>query len=67
MDKWEKIKEAMLLRQCKEAESLSAIQRLEWEWKLKETGVCDVKSNPTIDERCVPIVAVNDDFELLPS
>lgn len=66
-DKWEKIKEVTLARQHKEAESMHAIQRLHWEWKLKELGICDVRSTPSIDESCVPQVSVVDDFDLLPA
>ncbi|XP_067140114.1 LOW QUALITY PROTEIN: ankyrin repeat domain-containing protein 12 [Centruroides vittatus] len=66
-DKWEKIKEAMLLRHHNEAESLHAVQKLDWEWKLKELGLCDVKTIPAIDDIYVPIVHVSDDFDLLPA
>jgi hypothetical protein len=67
-DKWEKIKESMLLRHRKESESLLAMQKLEWEWKLKELRLCDVKTiNPTIDDKFVPAVHVSDDFHLLPA
>ncbi|XP_074644585.1 uncharacterized protein LOC141901320 isoform X2 [Tubulanus polymorphus] len=66
-DKYEKIKEALLLRHHHEAESLYAVQKMEWEWKLWETGICDSKTRPNIDDVCVPMVHVNDDFDLLPS
>lgn len=66
-DKFEKIKEALLLRHHHEAESLYAVQRLEWEWKLKELGLADSKNPPVIDTVHVPMVQVNDDFELLPA
>uniref|UniRef100_T1J475 Ankyrin repeat domain-containing protein 12 n=1 Tax=Strigamia maritima TaxID=126957 RepID=T1J475_STRMM len=66
-DKWEKIKEAMLLRHHNEAESLHAVQKLEWEWKMKESGTCDIKLSPIIDDISVPMVHVNDDFDLLPA
>lgn len=66
-DKWEKIKEAMLLRHHNEAESLHAVQKMDWEWKLKEVGLCDFKSKPTIDDAHVPMVHVSDDFDLLPA
>lgn len=66
-DKWEKIKEHMLLRHHNEAESLHAVQKMDWEWKLKELSLCDAKSTPTIDEVLVPMVHVSDDFDLLPA
>lgn len=59
-DKWEKIKEAMLLRHHNEAESLHAVQRMDWDWKLKELGPCE-------DCPPVPMVHVSDDFDLLPA
>ncbi|XP_034232655.1 ankyrin repeat domain-containing protein 11 isoform X2 [Thrips palmi] len=58
-DKWEKIKESMLLRHHNEAESLHAVQRMDWDWKVKEMGPC---------EECPPpMVHVSDDFDLLPA
>lgn len=66
-DKWEKIKEAMLLRHHNEAESLHAVQKMDWEWKLKENSLCEWKAKPEIDEAHVPEVYVSDDFDLLPA
>ena len=71
-DKYEKIKEALLMRHHHEAESLNAVQKLEWEWKLKDTAVvtqlqADSKNNASVNDAHVPMVAVNDEFELLPS
>ncbi|XP_030761203.1 ankyrin repeat domain-containing protein 12 isoform X4 [Sitophilus oryzae] len=66
-DKWEKIKEHMLLRHHHEAESLHAVQKMNWEWKLKELSLCDKKSTPKIDKVHVPEVHVSDDFNLLPA
>ncbi|RZC40936.1 ankyrin repeat domain-containing protein 11 [Asbolus verrucosus] len=66
-DKWEKIKEHMLLRHHNEAESLHAVQKMDWEWKMKELNLCDRKSTPSIDEHHVPMVHVSDDFDLLPA
>ncbi|XP_065172400.1 ankyrin repeat domain-containing protein 12 isoform X2 [Atheta coriaria] len=66
-DKWEKIKEHMLLRHHNEAESLYAVQKMDWEWKLKELNLCDAKSTPNIDDLHVPMVHVSDDFDLLPA
>ncbi|XP_055315385.1 ankyrin repeat domain-containing protein 11 isoform X2 [Sitodiplosis mosellana] len=65
-DKWEKIKEAMVLRCQNEAESLHAVQKMEWEWKMKELMLCEYKAQPVIDEIHVPMVHVSDDFDLLP-
>ena len=66
-DKFEKIKEDVLLRHHHEAESLFAVQKLEWEWKLRDAGTCEYKSVPVIDDLHVPMVQVNDDFDLLPA
>ncbi|RWS25197.1 hypothetical protein B4U80_03787 [Leptotrombidium deliense] len=65
-DKWEKIKADTISRQKRESESLHAIQKLEWEWKMKEVGACDVKTSPLIDDTLVPAVQVSEDFDLLP-
>ncbi|XP_014482395.1 PREDICTED: cell wall protein IFF6 isoform X4 [Dinoponera quadriceps] len=66
-DKWEKIKEGMVMRHHNEAESLHAVQRMHWEWKLKEVGLCESKTTPQIEDVHVPIVHVSDDFDLLPA
>ena len=57
----------MLLRHHNEAESLHAVQRMDWEWKLQEVGLVDFKSKPNIDDVHVPMVHVSDDFDLLPA
>merc|ERR1739838_673367 len=66
-DKWEKIKEHMVLRHHHEAESLHAVQRMDWEWKLKELRLIENNQRPTIDDVQVPQVQVSDDFDLLPA
>lgn len=66
-DKWEKIKEHMLLRHHNEAESLHAVQKMDWEWKLKEVSLCEFKVTPHIEDVHVPMVHVSDDFDLLPA
>lgn len=66
-DKYEKIKELLILRQKQEADSLFAIQKLEWEWRLKDLGQCDRNTVPDIDELHVPLVQVTDNFDLLPT
>jgi hypothetical protein len=53
-DKWDKIRHEMLVRHKNEADSLHAIQRLEWEWKTKEIGACDVRAPLLIDNDLVP-------------
>ncbi|XP_063394420.1 ankyrin repeat domain-containing protein 12-like isoform X1 [Cydia fagiglandana] len=62
-DKWEKIKEGMLRRQNTEAETLHAVQKMGWEWKLKELGICDYKTTPKIDPTHVPQIFVSN-FDL---
>lgn len=57
--------ELLLLRHHHEAESLFAVQKMDWEWKMKE--VSDMNNVPVIDDLHVPMVQVNDDFDLLPS
>lgn len=57
----------MLLRHHNEAESLHAVQKLDWEWKMKELAMCDMKASPVIDDIFVPMVHVSDDFDLLPA
>lgn len=64
-DKWEKIKTDTILRQRRESESLLAIQKLDWEWKMKELLLCDFKTTPLIDRKLIPSVDVCDDFDLL--
>ncbi|CAL4171542.1 unnamed protein product, partial [Meganyctiphanes norvegica] len=66
-DKWEKIKEHMVLRHHHEAESLHAVQRMDWEWKLKELRLIEHNQRPKIDDVQVPQVQVSDDFDLLPA
>ncbi|XP_050521953.1 ankyrin repeat domain-containing protein 11 isoform X2 [Daktulosphaira vitifoliae] len=66
-DKWEKIKESMLLRHHNEAESLHAVQKMDWGWKLKELHLCSNSIEPNIEEEHVPMVLVSDDFDLLPA
>lgn len=53
-DKWDKVRYEMLIRHRNEAESLYAVQKLEWEWKTKEIGACDVRTTPIIDTTLVP-------------
>jgi len=62
-DKWEKIKEQMVLRHHNEAESLNAVQKMDWEWKLGE--IPGAKNRPCADDLHVPMVQVSDDFDQL--
>lgn len=57
----------MLLRHHNEAESLHAVQKMDWEWKLKEASLCEYKAKPVIESLHVPEVLVSDDFDLLPA
>jgi ankyrin repeat domain-containing protein 11/12 len=57
----------MLLRHHNEAESLHAVQKMDWEWKMKEVLLCEFKAKPVIEEQHVPMVGVSDDFDLLPA
>merc|ERR1711956_133695 len=59
-DKWERIKEQMVLRHHNEAESLNAVQKLDWEWKLSELN--EENSNTVVDDLYIPMVRVSDEF-----
>ncbi|XP_030375240.1 ankyrin repeat domain-containing protein 12 isoform X2 [Scaptodrosophila lebanonensis] len=65
-DKWEKIKEAMVLRHHNEAESLHAVQLMDWNIYLKQHKLSDYIYELNVDKEHVPIVYVGDDFDLLP-
>lgn len=56
------------MRQQHEAAALNAVQRLEWQLKLQELDPATYKSVSIyeIQEFYVPLVEVNDDFELTP-
>lgn len=60
------LQEAMVLRHHNEAESLHAVQRMDWECKMKELNLCEFKAHPVIEDSHVPMVNVSDDFDLLP-
>ena len=64
---WFLHQDQMLSRHHHEAESLYAVQTMNWEWKLKECGLCDYKSQPSKDQLHVPMVHVNDDADILNS
>jgi len=64
-DKWEKIKEQMVLRHHNEAESLNAVQKMDWEWKVNEiTGGTNGEAVPLMDDLHIPMVHVSDDFDM---
>ncbi|KAM4706169.1 ankyrin repeat domain-containing protein 12 [Rhinophrynus dorsalis] len=67
-DKFDKLKTCLLMRQQHEAAALNAVQRLEWQLKLQELDPATYKSVTIyeIQEFYVPLVEVNDDFELTP-
>ena len=52
----------MITRHTNEAESLHAVQKMDWGWKMKEVSLCDYKANPEIEELHVPMVDVTDDY-----
>ena len=54
----------MVLRHHNEAESLHAVQKMDWEWKQKELGLVEPNTKPQIDKTHVPMVPVVD-FDLL--
>lgn len=56
----------MLLRHHNEAESLHAVQLMDWETALKKYELSDLNAQTTEDTDHVPIVHVSDDFDLLP-
>ena len=49
----------MILRHHNEAESLNAVQKLDWEWKLSELNE---ENNTVIDDLYIPMVRVSDEF-----
>ena len=58
----------MVLRHHNEAESLNAVQKMDWEWKVKEISDNPSSYNdsikPQIDDLLIPMVHVSDDFDL---
>ncbi|XP_062843473.1 ankyrin repeat domain-containing protein 12 [Trichomycterus rosablanca] len=67
-DKFDKLKTCLLMRQQHEAAALNAVQRLEWQLKLQELDPATYKSTSIfeIPEFHIPLVEVNDDFDLTP-
>lgn len=58
-EKWARIRNEMLIRHNNEADSLYAVQKLDWEWKAKEIGECDVRVALKIEPKFVPRVEVS--------
>lgn len=54
------------MRHHNEAESLNAVQKMDWEWKINEiSGVTtNMSSLAQIDDLHIPMVHVSDDFDL---
>lgn len=68
-DKYDKIKHSLVMRHHNEAESLHAVQKMEWIYKTLEQGVgdkVDLDTSQSVDKLHVPMVHVSDEFELLP-
>lgn len=55
----------MIIRHTNEAESLAAVQKMDWGWKMKELALCEYKTNPEIEELFVPMIDVSDDTNYL--
>ncbi len=56
----------MLARHHKEAESLYAIQKFNWDLKMRTLGLWKKKKFIPVEENFVPMLSVSDDFDLLP-
>lgn len=56
----------MILRHHNEAESLHAVQLMDWEIALKKNDLCGYDSQIVVESSHVPIVQV-EDFDLLPA
>jgi ankyrin repeat domain-containing protein 11/12 len=50
----------MITRHTNEAESLMAVQKMDWGWKMKELALCEYKTNPEIEELHVPMIDVSE-------
>lgn len=56
----------MLARHHKEAESLNAVQKFNWDLKMRQLGLWKKQKIAPVDESHVPMISVSDDFDLLP-
>lgn len=59
-EKYSRLKMELLARHRHEATILHGMQKLCWEWRMKELGLCDCHSAPLVDPSHVPLVAVDD-------
>lgn len=50
----------MITRHTNEAESLVAVQKMNFGWKMKELALCEYKNNPEIEENYVPMIEVDE-------
>jgi ankyrin repeat domain-containing protein 11/12 len=57
----------MIIRHTNEAESLAAVQKMNWGWKMKEFSLCEYKANPEIEDLFVPMIDVSDEYTTPPS
>lgn len=55
----------MLARQRKEAESLNAVQKFNWDIKMRELGLWKKRESYPVEPNCVPTLAVNEEFDLI--
>lgn len=51
----------MIIRHTNEAESLNAVQKMDWGWRLKEFSLCEYRATPEIDDAFVPMIEVSDE------
>uniref|UniRef100_S4RUP4 Ankyrin repeat domain 11 n=2 Tax=Petromyzontidae TaxID=7746 RepID=S4RUP4_PETMA len=69
-DKYDKMKTSLLMRQQHEAAALNAVQRMEWQQKQEElepTAAIKAHGGFEVPPFYVPMVDVDDDFDLLPA
>jgi uncharacterized protein (DUF342 family) len=64
--KFQKLKDDLIKRQLHEADSLHAVQLMDWQSKLKKVNNNKINLNLHSDPVYVPIVIVNSKFELTP-
>lgn len=57
-DKWDKIKKRMITRQTNEAESLHAVQKMDWDWKIRE-----LRLDTPREDTHVPMISIVDDLQ----
>lgn len=52
----------MITRHTNEAESLMAVHKMDFGWKMKELALCEYKNNPQIEDLHVPMIDVSDEY-----